>query len=137
MSIMNFDDVWNSWSDADIFSGVFSVSGEQGAAFEKCCGFRNRSDNLPNNSDTAFGIASGTKLFTGLAVCKLIDEGKLSLDARLWDVLPFDLGQIDKSVTVFHLLTHTSGIGDYIDEEAEDSTLQMQTLYSTYPVYLW
>ena len=118
---MELINIWNNWSDADSFSGVFSVSGAQGVIFEKCCGLRNRGENLPNGSDTAFGIASGTKLFTGLAVCKLIDEGKLSLVDRLWDVLSYDLGQIDKSVTIFHLLTHTSGIGDYIDEETEDS----------------
>jgi len=132
-----FNKVWNSWSDADSFSGVFSVSCEQGIIFEKCCGFRNRSDNLPVNSDTAFGIASGTKMFTGLAVCKLIDDKKLSLTDRLWDVLPYDLGQIDKGVTIFHLLTHTSGIGDYIDEEAENCMEQLQSLYEKYPVYLW
>ena len=134
---MDFSKIWNSWSDAESFSGVFSVSSGQGVIYEKCCGYRNRSENLLNNSNTAFGIASGTKLFTGLAVCKLIDDKKLSLEDRLWDVLPYDLGQINKSVTVFHLLTHTSGIGDYIDEEDENEMEQLQSLYEQYPVYLW
>jgi len=105
MDIMKLDDIWNNWGDTDSFSGMFSVSVGQTVVFEKCCGYRNRSENLPNNSKTAFGIASGTKLFTGLAVCKLIDEEKLSLDSKLWDLLSYDLGQIDKRVTVFHLLT--------------------------------
>ncbi len=72
---MDIDKVWNFWNDAGIFSGVFSVSDEKGVIFEKCIGFRNRSEELPNNRDTSFGIASGTKLFTALAVCKLIDVG--------------------------------------------------------------
>ena len=134
---MDIENIWRNWSDAEKFSGVFSVSGEKGAIFEKCCGFRNRSEKLLNNSNTAFSIASGTKLFTGLAVCKLIDERKLSLEQKLWDVLPYDLGQIDKRVTIFHLLTHTSGVGDYIDEEAEDNMMQLQALYDKYPVHLW
>jgi CubicO group peptidase (beta-lactamase class C family) len=134
---MNIEKAWNNWRDAGVFSGVFSVSNEQGVIFERCCGFRNRSEELPNNKDTAFGIASGTKFFTGLAICKLIDAGKLSLDDALWNILPYDLAQVDKSVTVRHLLTHTSGIGDYIDEEAPNAALQMQTLYNQYPVYLW
>ena len=134
---MDFSKIWNSWSDAESFSGVFSVSGEHGVIYEKCCGFRNRSENLLINSDTAFGIASGTKMFTGIAVCKLIDDKRLSLMDRLWDVLPYDLGQIDKRVNIFHLLTHTSGIGDYIDEETENSMEQLQSLYEQYPVYLW
>ena len=134
---MNFEKVWNNWNRAGSFSGVFSVSDKQGVIFERFCGFRNRSEELLNNRDTAFGIASGTKLFTGLAVCKLIDAGKLSLYDKLWDLLPYDLGQVNRKVTVYHLLTHTSGIGDYIDEEAPDSTQQMQALYVQYPVYLW
>jgi len=135
---MNFKKIWDEWYDSGKFSGVFSVSGTQGLIFEKCCGFRNRSEKLVNKRDTAFGIASGTKLFTGLAVCKLIDEKKLALEDKLCNVLlSNDLGEIDRNVTIFHLLTHTSGIGDYIDEESEYSVEQMQVLYAKYPVYLW
>ena len=134
---MNIEKVWNDWKDAGMFSGVFSVCDEQDVIFERCSGFRNRSEKLLNNGDTAFGIASGTKLFTGLVICKLIDAGMLSLNDKLWDLLPYDLGQVDKGVTIYHLLTHTSGIGDYIDEEAPDSTEQIIALYNQYPVYLW
>lgn len=134
---MDFEKIWRNGTDAESFSGVFSVSDENGVLFEKCCGLRNLSEGLPNNRDTAFGIASGTKLFTGLTVCKLIEAGKLSLDDMLWDVLPYDLGQIDKRVSVYHLLTHTSGIGDYLDEELTDSYVVEQELCNKYPVYLW
>jgi CubicO group peptidase (beta-lactamase class C family) len=137
---MTIDDcfaLWNSWPEAKDFSGVFSVRGPEGPVFEKCQGFRNRGEELLNNSGTAFAIASGTKLFTGLAVCKLIDENKLSLDDKICGIIPEDLGLIDKNVNIFHLLTHTSGIGDYIDEEAEDSVGKLLALYREYPVYLW
>lgn len=134
---MNIEKVWAEWNREETFSGVFSIIGKNGVIFERCCGFRNRSDELPNNKDTAFGIASGTKLFTGLAICKLIDMGKLSLTDKLWDILSYDLGQIDKRVSVFHLLTHTSGIGDYLDEEAPNSYEHEQELCNKYPVYLW
>lgn len=133
---MNIEKIWNN-CNTDKFSGVFSVSDEKGVLFERCRSFRNRSEGLPNNRDTAFGIASGTKMFTGLAVCKLIEEGKLSLEDRLWDILPYDLGQMDKRVSIFHLLTHTSGIGDYLDEEEPDSYEKEQEMNRKYPVYLW
>ena len=134
---MSIEKIWCDWKSAKIFSGVFSVRTEESIVFETAQGFRNRSEGLHNNIDTAFGIASGTKLFTGIAVCKLIDNGKLSLEDKLWDILPYDLGEIDKRVTVRHLLTHTSGIGDYIDEEAPNSYEKEQELCSKYPVYLW
>jgi len=134
---MDINKIWESWNDAEKFSGVFSVTDEKGIVLEKCTGFRNIAEELPNNYDTAFGIASGTKLFTGLAACQLIDAGKLSLEDKLWDILPYDLGKINRNVTVHHLLTHTSGIGDYLDEEAPDSSAQEQELCNKYPVYLW
>lgn len=134
---MNIEKIWNSIDDKLGFSGVFSVSGEDKTIFEICTGFRNRSEGLPNTPESAFGIASGTKLFTGLAVCKLIDLGKLSLEDKLWDILPYDLDLIDRRVTVYQLLTHTSGIGDYLDEEASDSYEAEQELCNKYPVYLW
>jgi Beta-lactamase class C and other penicillin binding proteins len=134
---MDIKKIWNDWNDAEMFSGVFSVRNEDGILFEAAQGFRNRSEELINNIDTAFGIASGTKMFTRLAVCKLIDNGKLSLENKLRDILPYDLGEIDKRVTVLHLLTHTSGIGDYIDEEADDSMEQLARLYHRYPSCLW
>ncbi|MCL2399016.1 MAG: beta-lactamase family protein [Defluviitaleaceae bacterium] len=119
------------------FSGVFYASSVGDIKYQQTYGSRNKGEELPNTVDTAFAIASGTKLFTGLAICKLIDNKKLSLEDKLCDLLPFDLGKIDKRVTVFHLLTHTSGIGDYIDEDADDCEEQLQALYDKYPPHLW
>jgi len=129
--------IYNEWNEDGNFSGVIIVSGADGVIFQQAVGYRNMAEKLPNMPDTVFSIASGTKLFTGLAVCKLIDEGKLSLDDRLHDLLRYGLGQIGNGVTVHHLLTHTSGVGDYIDEEAEDSEEQLDALYRKYPSYLW
>ncbi len=58
-------------------------------------------------------IGSITKTMTGLCIMALIDEGRLSLDDRIVDLLP-DVplhGHAD-AVTVRHLLTHTGGIGE-------------------------
>ena len=134
---MHYEKIWKHWMAGHPFSGVFSVRNEEGIVFEACTGFRNRSESLPNQGDTAFGIASGTKLFTALAVCILVDQGRLSLDQRIWDVLPYNLGNIDRRVTLTQLLTHTSGIGDYLDEEASDAQEKEQELCNKYPVYLW
>jgi len=134
---VNIETIWKGWADAEQFSGVFSARGEGGALFEASAGFRNRGEALPNAVDTAFGIASGTKLFTGLTACRLIEAGKLSLTDTLRDILPYDPGQIDKRVTIFHLLTHTSGVGDYLDEESPDAGQAEQALCAKYPVYLW
>lgn len=88
---MDIARAWDAWEDADSFSGVFSVRGRDGVLFQRCAGFRNRSESLANEADTSFAIASGTKLFTGLATCKLVDQGRLALSQRLCEVLHYDL----------------------------------------------
>jgi len=132
-------EIFKSWISeyTDDFSGVLSASENGGVIHQQAFGQRDSAQNLPNTKETAFGIASGTKLFTGLAVCKLIDSGKLSLDSKLCDLLGYDLGKIDKRVTVYQLLTHTSGVGDYIDEEADDCEEQLNALYIKYPAHNW
>ncbi|MFJ7756349.1 serine hydrolase domain-containing protein [Peribacillus muralis] len=80
-------------------------------------GYADRSEQRKNNSTTRFGIASGCKLFTAIAICQLVEEGKFSFDSRLSDCLDIDFQHFDKEVTIHHLLTHTSGIPDYFDEE--------------------
>ena len=136
---IKFNDIFKTWleEETEDFSGVLSATGSEGVLYQQAIGLRNKAENLPNEVDTAFGIASGTKLFTGLAVCKLIDSGKLSLEDKLCDLLSYDLGQIDKRVTVYQLLTHTSGVGDYIDEEADDCEEQLAALYVKYPAKQW
>jgi len=55
---------------------------------------------------------------TALAVVRLIEEGRLSLDTLARSLLGDDLPLVADDVTVEHLLGHRSGIGDYLDEEA-------------------
>jgi CubicO group peptidase (beta-lactamase class C family) len=130
-------DIFNAWNKPENFSGVFSASVPDGVIFQQACGYRNKAEKLPNVTDTAFAIASGTKFFTALSVCKLIDEGRLKLNDRVWDLLPYDLKFISKDITVFHLLTHTSGMGDYIDEEASADYNDILKLYDNRPVHKW
>jgi CubicO group peptidase (beta-lactamase class C family) len=71
---------------------------------------------LPVDGDTLFRIGSMTKTFTGTAIMRLVDQGKVSLDAPVRTYLP-DLKLADASVaagvTVRQLLNHSAGwLGD-------------------------
>ncbi|MEU7329221.1 serine hydrolase domain-containing protein [Streptomyces parvus] len=101
------------------FSGVVRVDREGQVEFAKAYGLAHRAYRIPNTLDTRFGMASGGKGFTALAVLSLIEDGALKLDTTARSLLGSDLPQIADDVTVEHLLTHTSGIGDYLDEEAD------------------
>jgi CubicO group peptidase (beta-lactamase class C family) len=101
------------------FTGVVSVHAGDQRVFERCYGFAHRALAVPNTADTRFALASGSKTFTALAVLRLVEQGRLRLTDPVRPILGDDLPLIDDAVTIEHLLTHTSGIGDYLDEEAD------------------
>jgi CubicO group peptidase (beta-lactamase class C family) len=101
------------------FSGVVRVDAGDGVELAKAYGLANRSYEIPNTVETQFGIASGTKGLTAVAVASLIDDGSLELTTTARSVLGEDLPLIDDAVTIEHLLSHRSGIGDYLDEDAD------------------
>jgi len=101
------------------FSGVVLVSRGDETLVSEARGYAHLGYGVENTVGTRFAIASGTKGLTALVVVGLIAEGRLSLGTRARDVLGDDLPLIDDAVTIEHLLTHTSGIGDYCDEEAD------------------
>lgn len=75
---------------------------------------------LDVDADTLFQIGSITKTHTATAAMRLVEDGRLDLDAPIRDVLP-DLRLADENtaarVSMRHLLSHTGGwTGDYFDD---------------------
>lgn len=68
-----------------------------------------RSEWIPMRRDTIFDLASVSKLFTSIAVVQLIEEGRVELEATVATYLPEFAANGKESVTIRHLLTHTSG----------------------------
>ena len=102
----------------EAFSGVVRVDGPDRSTLAKAYGLADRGHRVPNEVGTQFAIASGTKGLTALAVVSLIEDGVFDLSTTARSVLGRDLPLIGDDVTVEHLLSHRSGIGDYLDEEA-------------------
>src|SRR5690242_4520511 len=103
--------------DEGAFSGVISIRQKDVVLYERAAGYADRSNKIANTLETRFGIASGTKFFTALAIGKLIEAQKLSLSTKLKDCIALDFPRYSPDITIRHLLTHTSGIPDYFDEE--------------------
>ena len=99
------------------FSGVIRVDHAQEVEIARAYGLASRGYGIPNTVDTRFGLASGTKALTALAVASLVEEGLLGLDTTARSLLGDDLPLVGDDVTVEHLLAHRSGIGDYLDED--------------------
>ena len=64
-------------------------------------------------AQSVFPVASVTKIFTATLVMRLVQDGKLGIDAKVGDLLP-DLPETWRAVTLRQLLTHTSGLPDMI-----------------------
>jgi CubicO group peptidase (beta-lactamase class C family) len=101
------------------FSGVISIFKDASTVLNRAFGYRDIKNKLPNTTATLFGIASGTKLFTALGIGVLVDQGSISLGTTIREIDPQYTGFVDQHATIHHLLTHTSGIYDYYDEEME------------------
>jgi len=109
----------DSLAEQSGFAGVVSVDRGGVIEFAKAYGLADRAHRIPNTMDTRFAVASGTKGLTALTVVSLIHDGALRPSTTARSVLGADLPLISEDVTVELLLAHRSGIGDYLDEDAD------------------
>lgn len=106
-------------ADQTGFSGVVSLDHGGEVELVAAYGLAHRGLGIPNTVDTRFGIASGTKGLTALTVMSLVTDGKLALSTTARSILGPDLPLIDDAVTVEHLLSHRSGIGDWFPDSGD------------------
>lgn len=94
-------------------------------------------DGPPMDVATPYFIASIDKLYTATAILKLMERGQLDLDACISTVLPSELvdaihvvDSVDRSdqITVRHLLGHTSGLADYLEDRPRDGQSMIERL---------
>ncbi|MFF1715539.1 serine hydrolase domain-containing protein [Streptomyces sp. NPDC058268] len=125
---------WNSRLKAladefDVPGASLAFSHQRGETLACASGVLNRSTALPASVDSLFQIGSITKVWTATQLMLLIEQGQLDLDTPVVSVLPeFRVrdAQATRTVTVRHLLTHTSGIdGDlFVDTGRGGDCLQ-------------
>ena len=89
--------------------GVIALLSDGKVLTKRNYGLMDASQNLKNDENTLFDIASVSKQFTAFAILKLEGEGKLELDDKIIKYLP-DLPEYGNEITIRHLLQHTSGI---------------------------
>jgi CubicO group peptidase (beta-lactamase class C family) len=95
--------------DAQMFMGSVLVAKKGKVIFSKSYGMADLEWSVPNSSTTRFNIASMTKQFTAASILLFEDRGKLRTDDLVKKYLPEAPASWDK-ITIYHLLTHTSGI---------------------------
>ncbi|MVO99535.1 serine hydrolase domain-containing protein [Paenibacillus lutrae] len=114
------------------YSGAVLVYKEDEEVFEQGYGYANRSERTQNTAHTRFAMASGCKIFTAVAICQLVQDGRITFDSYLKDCVGVPLPAFDPEITIHHLLTHSSGVPDYFDEEVMSD---YEELWTHIPAY--
>lgn len=130
------DQAWENAFDAFMREGLartetpaMSVAVVRGdkTIFARGYGWANIEDGQQAGADTAFHIASVSKLVTATAVMMLLEQGGFGLDDKVAPYLDFPLLHPkfpDVPITFRHLLTHTSGISDAVYEKTAAFAVQ-------------
>ncbi len=106
------------------YSGTVMVAKGAGVLLTGVGGEASKAYHVPNNIDTKFNLGSMNKMFTSTAVARLIEAGKLAWDDPIskWIDESWLPKSITASITVRHLITHTSGLGSYFNKTYWDSS---------------
>ncbi len=115
-----FDSVsrYQQWA-ADIPGYVVAITTRDQVIYERSAGVVSTTTHQPVNRLSDFHMASVSKPFAATAILQLCDQGKLHIDSTLVSYLPY-FSMKDpryKAITLYHILTHSSGIPDVTNYE--------------------
>ncbi len=104
--------------------GVFMVAKNGKAVYQKAFGKANIELDVNLTNENIFQIGSMTKQFTAIAILMLEEQGKLNTKQAISTFIPdYPFGD---SITIHHLLTHTSGIKDFTKMKTLNSIAQKE-----------
>lgn len=117
---------------AEPSAGVVRIDVGDAALREESWGLADRRHGLAMTPSHRVAVASGAKGFTALAVMSLVADGTLTLGTTARSLLGADLPLIADDVTIEHLLAHRSGIGEYLDDDADTAEYLLPGAMSGY-----
>lgn len=96
------------------FSGTVRITRKGRTVFERAVGDANTADQTANTLATRFCVGSITKMFTAVALLQLVQARQVDLNRPIGEYVDGFAPEIAGKVTAHHLLTHTSGLLDYM-----------------------
>lgn len=127
------DHIFQEAFEAGDFAGNVLIADKGEIIYKKCFGMADTEKNIQNTDGTKFLIASVSKPITAILVLQLIDSGKLRSDDTIDKFFTIADPKPGK-VTIHQLLTHTSGINEFINKDdnidvvvlVKDATLKFE-----------
>jgi CubicO group peptidase (beta-lactamase class C family) len=120
--------------ERDVFSGSVLVAKGEEVLFSHACGEASKRFHVSNNIDTKFNLGSMNKMFTSTAVMQLVENGTISVTDTLSKFLDESWlpREVTDRITIHHLLTHTSGLGSYFNQEYWNSSRELYRALDDY-----
>jgi len=107
------DDLLSRYNEYGLLNGSVLVAEKGEVILKKGYGLANMEFDIPNSEKTVHRIGSITKQFVSTMIMQLVEEGKIKVDEKMTTYLKDYRKETGDRVTIFHLLTHTSGIPSY------------------------
>lgn len=106
--------LFRSAHDARQFHGAVLIADGDNVILSDAFGMAEHARSIANHPGMPFPIHSITKSFTAILIMQLVEEGRLRLDSRLHEWFPDFRAPGAETITLHHLLTHTSGLPEFM-----------------------
>ncbi len=118
----------------EALSGGYLIAKDGAILFEQYFGVQNQESGTPSTHSMVFNMASGGKMFTAVSILMLVENGTLNLHTPVLEYLPdYPHKEWADQATLHHLLSHSSGVGEYWDDAFDHVRSQVRTLDDIYP----
>jgi CubicO group peptidase (beta-lactamase class C family) len=119
---------------SDVFSGAALIALRRDVLLQHACGEASKRFHVANDIETKFNLGSMNKMFTSTAVMQLVEQGALSVDDAISEYVDESWlpREVTDRITVHHLLTHTSGLGSYFNDEYWASSRELYRALDDY-----
>lgn len=110
------DELMKIYLKNGVFNGSILISHGRNILYEKGIGYANMEWKIPNEPDTKHNTGSLVKQFTSMLIFQLVEAGKVNLECHISDYLDYYRKDAGSIISIYNLLTHTSGIPDYTEK---------------------
>lgn len=111
--VKKIDELVQKYNAIGQFNGAVLVAENGKVIYSKGIGYADFENKIVNTPDTKFRLASITKQFTATLIMQLVEQGKIKLDGKLFDYLPYYRKDVGEKITISQLMSHTSGMDNY------------------------
>jgi len=120
-------DYMKAYTDLWAFSGSIAAVKNGEIIFEQSYGYSNVEHKVPNTPQTKYRLYSITKQFTAVAILMLEERGLLKVEDHVRKYFP-KWTELDERITIHQLLTHTSGLAEYLGDKEFDKLYAQNTV---------